>query len=101
MDGTVQVRITIKKYTWHDFVYDVFFVLYATIMISDALCKRYFNLSIPQAYHRIADPVKHAICIVDSFIKKVLLAILVIMIGILALVYSVLVVMVAFDQPPP
>lgn len=90
MDGTVQVRITVRKYTWHEFVHDVCYVIYATIVISNALCKRFFNLSIPQLYHHIVDPVKRAIDFVGDFVKNVLLAILVIMIGILALAYSVL-----------
>ncbi|MCX6791503.1 MAG: hypothetical protein NT149_00505 [Candidatus Gottesmanbacteria bacterium] len=48
MDGTVQVRITVRKYLWSEFVHDVCYVLYATIMITNALSKRYFHLSLRQ-----------------------------------------------------
>jgi hypothetical protein len=48
MDGTVQVNITVRKYLWSEFVHDVCYVLYATIMISNALSKRFFHRSIPQ-----------------------------------------------------
>ena len=48
MDGTVQVTIRVRKYLWSEFVHDVCYVLYATIMISNALCKRYLKLSIRQ-----------------------------------------------------
>jgi hypothetical protein len=90
MDGTVQINIRVRKYLWSEFVHDVCYVLYATIMISNALCKRYFKLSIPQLYHRIVDPVARFVDIVGEFIKKVLLAIFIIIIGIIALAYSVL-----------
>jgi hypothetical protein len=70
MDGTVQVRIMVRKYTWHEFVHDVVYVLYATIMISNALCKRFFHLSIPGLYHRIVDPIAWFLVAVREFIKK-------------------------------
>jgi len=90
MDGTVQVTIRVRKYLWSEFVHDVCYVLYASIMISNALSKRFFHLSIPQLYHRIVDPVKRVIDTVGDFVKNVLLAILVILIGIIALAFSAL-----------
>jgi len=48
MDGTVRVTIRVQKYTWHEFVHDVCFVLYATIMISNTLLKRYVHISLRQ-----------------------------------------------------
>lgn len=48
MDGTVQINIRVRKYLWSEFVHDVCYVLYATIMISNALSKRYFKLSLRQ-----------------------------------------------------
>ncbi len=46
MDGTARITIRVRKYTWGEFVHDVCFVLYATIMISNALSKRYLKLSL-------------------------------------------------------
>ena len=48
MDGTVLVRITVRKYTWHEFVHDVCYVLYATLVISNALSKRFLHVSFRQ-----------------------------------------------------
>jgi hypothetical protein len=48
MDGTVQINIRVRKYLWSEFVHDVCYVLYAAIMISNALSKRYLKLSLRQ-----------------------------------------------------
>lgn len=48
MDGTVQVTIRVRKYTWGEFVHDMCYVLYAAIMISNALSKRYLKLTLGQ-----------------------------------------------------
>ena len=48
MDGTVRINIRVRKYTWSEFVHDVCYVLYATIIISNALSKRYLHLSLRQ-----------------------------------------------------
>ena len=53
MGGSVQVTITVRKYTWNEFVHDVCYVLYAAIMISNALSKRYLHLSLRQLYNKI------------------------------------------------
>lgn len=43
----VRVRIRIRKYVWHDFVHDMYFVLYGSIILSDALFRRYLKRSLP------------------------------------------------------
>jgi len=48
MDGTVQITISVRKYTWHEFVHDVCYFLFATIMITNALSKRFLHLSLRQ-----------------------------------------------------
>lgn len=48
MDGAVHITIRVRKYTWSEFVHDVCYVLYAAIMISNALSKRYLKLSLRQ-----------------------------------------------------
>lgn len=48
MSRTVSIKVSIKPYRWHEFVHDVCWVLYAGIIISNALCKRYLRRSLPQ-----------------------------------------------------
>jgi hypothetical protein len=48
MDGTVNITIRVRKYTWDEFVHDVCYVLYAAIMISNALSKRFLHISLRQ-----------------------------------------------------
>jgi hypothetical protein len=48
MSSTVRISIKVKPYRWKDFVHDVCFVLYAIIVISDALSKRYFHRTLRQ-----------------------------------------------------
>jgi len=91
MDTTVRVTIRVRKYLWSEFVHDVCFVLYGAIVISNALCKRWFRLSIPQLYHRIRDPIVRAGQKVDEVGKKIVLIILVVFIGIFALAYTIMV----------
>ena len=45
---TVRVSVRVRKYLWSEFVHDVCFVLYATLVISNALSKRYFKPSLTQ-----------------------------------------------------
>ncbi len=73
-------------------MHDVCFVLYATIVISNALCKRFFKLSIPQLYHRMVDPVVWFVNFVGEVIKKILLAILYVFIALFVLACSALLV---------
>ena len=53
MADAVTIRVKIKPYRWHEFVHDVCFVLYAVIMISNALSRRYFTLSLGQLFRLI------------------------------------------------
>jgi hypothetical protein len=48
MENVLQIRLTVRKYTWGEFVHDVCFVLYATIVISNALSKRFLHISLRQ-----------------------------------------------------
>ena len=48
MDGTVRLTFRVRKYMWSEFVHDVCYVLYATIMISNALSKRFLHLTLGQ-----------------------------------------------------
>jgi hypothetical protein len=48
MNRTVRVTIRVRKYLWSEFVHDACYVLYATIIISNALCKRYLKRSLRQ-----------------------------------------------------
>ncbi len=48
MDGTLRVSIRVRKYLWDEFVHDVAYFLYATIIISNALSKRYLHRSLQQ-----------------------------------------------------
>ena len=54
MDSTVRVTIRVRKYLWSEFVHDVCYVLYAAIMISNALSKRYLKLSLGQLFRIIS-----------------------------------------------
>ena len=58
MDGTVNITIRVRKYTWGEFVHDVCYVLYAAIMISNALSKRYLKLSLRQFFLLITRIIK-------------------------------------------
>ncbi len=89
MDGTVLVTIRIRKYTRDEFVHDVCYVLYATIMISNALCKRFFKLSIPQVYHRVVDPVAWFVGNVFDILKSSILITALILFGIFGLIYTI------------
>jgi len=60
MDPTIRVTIRVRKYLWSEFVHDVCFILYATIMISNALSKRYLKLSLRQLYHLMVRVIKWA-----------------------------------------
>ena len=48
MENVLRVRLTVRKYLWSEFVHDVCYILYAAIMISNALSKRYLKLSLGQ-----------------------------------------------------
>jgi len=48
MENVLQIRVTVRKYTWHEFVYDVVYVTYATLVISNALSKRFLHVSLRQ-----------------------------------------------------
>lgn len=89
MDGTVQIRITMRKYLWSEFVHDVCYVLYAAIMISNALSKRFFKLSIPQVYHRVVDPIAWLVGNVADILKSSILILAFILFGIFGLIYTV------------
>lgn len=89
MDAGVRITVRVRKYLWSEFVHDVCYVLYATIMISNALCKRYLKRSIPQVYHLLVDPVARFFGKLESYLKTMLLIIIVIFIGIFALIYTV------------
>ncbi len=58
MENVLQIRLTVRKYTWHEFVHDVCFVLYAAIMISNALTKRYLHVSLRQIARGVRTAVK-------------------------------------------
>jgi hypothetical protein len=88
MDGTVQINIRVRKYLWGEFVHDVCYVLYASIMISNALCKRFFKLSIPQLYHRVVDPVAWVFGSAGSILKSSILILALILFGIIALMFT-------------
>ena len=89
MDGTVQITIRVRKYLWSEFVHDVCYVLYASIIISNALCKRFFRLSIPQLYHRVVDPVAWLFGSAGSILKSSILILALILFGIFGLIYTV------------
>jgi len=89
MVGTVQITIRVRKYTWNEFVHDVCYVLYAAIIISNALCKRFFKLSIPQLYHRMVDPIAWLVGNAADVLKSSILIFALILFGIFGLIYTV------------
>lgn len=50
MENVLRIRVTVRKYLWKEFVYDVVYVTYATLMISNVLAKRYLKLTLRQLY---------------------------------------------------
>jgi hypothetical protein len=89
MDGTVQINISVRKYSLKELGRDIIYSLVVIAFFTNELSKRFFGLSVPRLYHRVVDPVKRVIDTVGDFVKKILIAIIVIMIGILALAFSV------------
>ena len=92
MDGTVNIRITVRKYTLKEFGHDIIYLIVLIAFFTNELSKRFLGLSVPGVYHRIVGPAARVVDIVYDFVKKVLLAILLIMIGMIAFAYSAMVV---------
>ncbi|MBI3956119.1 hypothetical protein HY339_02590 [Candidatus Gottesmanbacteria bacterium] len=88
MDRTLRITIRVRKYLWKDFVYDVCYVLYATIMIANALSKRYLKCSIPALCLRMRVPVVKLGESMDSILKNSVLFFLLISFGIAGLLYT-------------
>ena len=89
MDDTVRITIRVRKYLWKDFVYDVCYVLYAAIMIANALSKRYLKLSLPGLHGRIQATVVWLFSESTNFIQTyVVLIPLLILFGVAGLAYT-------------
>jgi len=87
--STLRVNVKVRKYLWNEIVHDVAFVLYATIMISDALSKRFFNRPIGQTLSIVFFPVIWLYNFAEKILKYSLLAVVLLLAGGLALFFTV------------
>jgi hypothetical protein len=53
MDRVIRVNIRVRKYLWSEFIHDVVYVTLATLVISNALSKRFLHVSLRQILHGI------------------------------------------------
>lgn len=80
MSDAVRIHVKVKLYTVKEFVYDLYFFTYASLMIANALCKRYFHASIRELYHTT----KKNLAVADDVLKKGLLLTIVYLLGLFA-----------------
>jgi hypothetical protein len=64
MDRVIRVNIRVRKYLWSEFVHDVVYVTVATLVISNALSKRFLHVSLRQIQQGIVYVPNHLINVV-------------------------------------
>lgn len=88
MDASAHITIWVRKYSWKEFVYDVYYVLFAACMITNALSKRYLKHSIPELYIRIHDAMAWFFVSMNFVLKNSIMVFLLIMFGVFGMVYT-------------
>lgn len=88
MSAIIRLRIQIKPYSLKQFVYDLFGAAYAIAMVANALCKRYFHMSLPATARWVTGSVRRVYLKVDEIGKKVLLVCIVTILGVAGFAWS-------------
>lgn len=88
MSATIRLRIHFKPYSLKQLVYDLFVTAYATAMVANALCKRYFHMSLPIMARRVTGSMRRYYLKADAIGKKILLVLIVTIFGVTGFAWS-------------